>query len=198
MVEELDQHQGAVATVVGHVVVGEANIACSEVLRRQQPSQIMPLLAMVVTVFAVMFVASEIALQLSNGDRTIAFAAAVAGGFLGCWVGTKLYQRIWLKSYKARFEVLNGALEFPVKVVVHDDWLSVETGAVHIRIGWDAIGELFEAKGYWFLHVQGAMHAIPRRCFASSEDEHHFIAAIVSRMSDAAVGRSEAARQFAA
>ncbi len=184
--------------VSGHLVVGEANVAQSDVVRRQTPSQLVPFLAMIAVIGGGVVLSGELGLRTFGSNSFLGWLAFFVGAILSGVLGTTLYQKMWLASFKKRFKELNGGLELPLRVVVEEDQLVIATGGLQSLIAWDAIGELFEAKGYWFVHVHGLMYVIPRRCLGSADDERQFISAIVSRMSAAAVARSEAARQLAA
>ena len=84
----------------------------------------------------------------------------------------------------------------PTRFEITPDAFVSANGRAETRAPWAAVSDLFPVGDYWFVMVEACSSCIPKRLFASPDEEKAFIAAMLEHMTPDARDRSDAAVRF--
>jgi hypothetical protein len=87
--------------------------------------------------------------------------------------------------------------DLPLTLRQTPEELVYDLGEVVLSARWSCVTDLYQTRKYWVFLVQSSAMVLPRRFFATPEAEKAFIAEALSRMPDAARGRSPQAVKLA-
>lgn len=128
---------------------------------------------------------------LSGALQLPMLVLVVVGGAMGL-----IRYRQWSigRALKAR----GKTLVTPVTFTADDLGLGMDSPEAQMRLAWSAVTDLLRTKAHWVFVVGGMGYCLPRRFFASIEDERAFIRSAMARLSEGARERSGKAAAFVA
>jgi hypothetical protein len=171
--------------VAGVIQPGESAVALASIQARRGLS---PRWARVILLLPVMAVAIPINAwitgSLSKGAGVVecVIISAFAGGLVVRGLSTPMMRKALAQRGQAFDQALTVRLT-PTVLVYDLDHLVMTAD-------WACVTDLYRTKRYWVFLVQSSAMVLPRRLFATAEDEGRFIAQAVSLMTPAARGRS--------
>ena len=81
--------------------------------------------------------------------------------------------------------------EQPLTVRLTPEAVVYDLGDLTMAARWPYVTDIYRTRKYWVFLVQSSAMVLPRRFFAAPEVERSFIAEAMSRMTEAARGRSQ-------
>jgi hypothetical protein len=117
-------------------------------------------------------------------------ALSVEFAFIGLAVGMFLVQRLAATSMRKALLARGQSYEQQLTLGLTSEALVYDLADLTMTARWPCVTDLYQTRKYWVFLVQSSAMVLPRRFFASLQDERDFIADAMSRMTDAARARS--------
>ena len=152
-----------------------------------------PLLGSVVAFLLALWLGPQVAARYADlywsGWTLLQIFTGILGWRMGEQIGLKRHYEHYLRGLAARGAPQTIATRFGIA----DDGLHVETDRVSHVAAWPSVLQVFAGPTHWLVQTDTLTTAIPKRTFATPEEECAFIEALAARMPEASRARSEAA-----
>ena len=112
---------------------------------------------------------------------------------LGWNLAVRQYQRKFVAAVRQRGAPAVNRFSYRIE----DEGLVIESPRTSHTLRWEAILEVFPAPEHWLILQDTLTFNIPKRAFATAEDEAAFLRELLSRLTPAALERSREARELA-
>ena len=133
-----------------------------------------------------MILAAAVTPYLGQWSGIVSMLGFVAGAILA--IG--FYSRVHLRGFLSGLRKLGSPDSFPTRFRFDESGIEVDTDRVSHRVPWTAVQLFLPAPKHWLLQADTTTLAIPRRAFASAQDEQAFVELAKSRLSEEARQRS--------
>jgi hypothetical protein len=124
----------------------------------------------------------------------VQIGAAVFGWEIGVQVGQRRHYQRYLGALAAR----GTPRRLLTRFAIAEDGLRVESDRASHLARWPTVLEIGGAETHWLIQTDTLTMALPKRAFASPDDERAFVAELLAHMTPAARERSTAAVKPAA
>ncbi len=121
---------------------------------------------------------------------------SVEFAMIGLIVGTLVVQRVAAPLMRRALTERGQAYEQQLTVRLTPEAVVYDLVDLTVTARWSCVTDLYKTRKYWVFLVQSSAIVLPRRFFATREDEQSFIAQAMSRMPAAAQERSLAATKL--
>lgn len=109
---------------------------------------------------------------------------------VGLIVGALVVQRIGPRLMRKALAERGQAYEQQLTVYLTPEAIVYDLVDLTMTARWSSVTDLYQTRKYWVFLVQSSAMVLPRRFFATREEELRFIAEAISRMPAAAQERS--------
>lgn len=123
-------------------------------------------------------------------------ALMVECAFFGVVIGVFVVQRLTPPTMRKALAERGQSYEHQLTILLTPDALVYDLVDLTLTARWPCVTDLFQTRKHWVFLVQSSAMVLPRRFFATVEDERKFIAEAMSRMTVAAQARSRDAEAF--
>jgi len=124
--------------------------------------------------------------------------AQIGAAVFGWEVGMQLGQRRHYARYLDALAARGTPRRLVTRFRLMDEGLHVESDRASHLAHWPSLLQIEPAETHWLIQSDTLTIALPRRAFASPDDERSFIAGLLAHMTPAARERSAAAVKFTA
>ncbi|MBB3990131.1 YcxB family protein [Croceicoccus naphthovorans] len=122
-----------------------------------------------------------------------AFVTVIAYGFGTLWAWREHRRRFLGALYESG---MPGRVE--ARFTVSDEAFIVDNGRMEYRVRWDAVAAIVSGPTCWMVQVDLQTFTIPKKAFASKDDERAFVAALLDHVRDFVRDGSKDAAAFVA
>ena len=110
---------------------------------------------------------------------------------IGAGIGAiAMYSNLHRRGFLKRLKKLGSPETIATRFAFDDRGLSVATERMSHSLPWSAVQLVVRVPDYWLLQVDTTTLAIPRRAFASADDEQAFVELVKTQISEPARKRS--------
>lgn len=175
----------------GSIAAGESSAALAYIKARRGISPRQTKSILVICMLAV-----GVPVGASASGSWLDAALSVEFAIIGLLVGALAVQRIAAPSLRKALAERGQAYEQQLSLRLTPEALVYDLADLTMTARWPCVTDLYQTQQYWVFLVQSSAMVLPRRFFATREDELNFIAQAMSRMPAAAQERSRDATQF--
>ena len=177
--------EGEQVEASGVLAAGESSAAMAYIKARRGVS---PRQTKLILVFCMLGVGIPVGAWSSGSwlDAALAVEFAVVGLIVGALVIQRIGPRLMRKALTKRGQ----AYEQQLTVHLTPEAIVYDLADLTMTARWSCVTDLYQTREYWVFLVQSSAMVLPRRFFATREEEMNFIAQAISRMPAAAQERS--------
>ena len=115
---------------------------------------------------------------------------SMLGFVVGAILAIGFYSRVHLRGFLKGLRNLGSPESFPTRFRFDETGIEVDTDRVSHRVPWTAVQLFLPAAQHWLLQADTTTLAIPRRAFATAQDEQAFVELAKNSLTESARGRS--------
>ena len=120
---------------------------------------------------------------------------SLLGFVIGAVLAIGFYSRAHLNGFLKGLRKLGSPDTFPTRFRFDEGGIEVDTDRVSHRVSWTAVHLFLPSSKHWLVQADTTTLAIPRRAFATAQDEQAFVDLAKNSLTEPARNRSVFANQ---